>query len=72
VRAEPLGIAERICRRMVDRVRVADSALELGVDSSYAGAVNTVLVKKGVTVSELRPSSEARCSVQRPAGGGEE
>jgi hypothetical protein len=72
VRAEPLGMAERVCKRMVNQVRVADGALELGVDCVYAGAVNTGLVKKGITVSELRSSGGSRCGVERPARGGEE
>ncbi len=53
VRAEPLGLAERICRRMVGDVRVIDGALWLEADAGWSGAVNTVLVKKGVRVSEL-------------------
>ena len=43
VRAEPLG------------VRVADGALWLEADPAWSGALNTVLVKKGVRVSELGP-----------------
>ena len=54
VRAEPLVQAEEISRRMVDAVRVEDRALLLGANPDWAGAINTVLVKKGVTVSELR------------------
>ena len=54
VSAEPLGLAEDISQRMVDVVRVADSALLLDADFEWAGAVNMVLVKKGVRVSELR------------------
>jgi hypothetical protein len=54
VRAEPLWQAERLCRRLVGGVRQVGGALELAADPSWAGAVNTVLVKKGVTVSELR------------------
>jgi hypothetical protein len=53
VRAQPLGAAEEICRRMVE-VRVVDGALEVAADPAWAGAINTVLVKKGVRVSELR------------------
>ena len=56
VRAEPLGWAEELCKRMVAVVRPADQALELAADPAWAGAINTVLVKKGVTVSELRPA----------------
>ena len=55
VRAEPLGLAERLCRRLVREVRVVDGALWLGADAGWSGAVNTVLVKKGVRVSELWP-----------------
>jgi len=55
VRAEPLGLAERICRRMVGEVRVLDGALWLDADPAWSGALNIVLVKKGVRVSELWP-----------------
>jgi hypothetical protein len=54
VRAEPLGQAEEISQRMVDVVRVVNGALLLDADLAWAGAINTVLVKKGVRVSELR------------------
>ena len=53
VRAEPLGLAERVCRRLVGNVRITDDALWLDADPAWSGAVNTVLVKKGVRVSEL-------------------
>ena len=52
--AQPLRAAAEICRRLVDRVRVADGALLLAADPAWAGAINTVLVKKGVRVNELR------------------
>ena len=54
VRAEPLGLAEDVCRRMVDVVRVVDGALLLEANPVWAGAINTVLVTKGVRVNELR------------------
>jgi hypothetical protein len=57
VRAQPLGAAEEISRRMVD-VRVVDGALLLDADPAWAGAINTVLIKKGVRVNELRPVSD--------------
>ena len=38
---------------MVD-VRIVDDALLLTADPAWAGAINTVLVKKGVRVDELR------------------
>ena len=53
VRAEPLGLAERVCRRLVGNVRITDDALWLDADPAWSGALNTVLVKKGVRVSEL-------------------
>ncbi len=53
VRAEPIGLAEHICERMVTEVRVMDSVLWLNAEPAAAGAINTVLVKKGVRVSEL-------------------
>src|SRR5215211_388614 len=49
VRAEPLRLAE-----MVAVVRVVDGTLLLDADPAWAGAINTVLVKKGARVSELR------------------
>jgi hypothetical protein len=52
--ARPLSLAEKVCRRLVDSVRITDGALMLDADPGWAGAINTVLVKKGVRVSELR------------------
>ena len=54
VGARPLNLAEMVCRRLVEGVRVVDGALLLDADPAWAGAINTVLVKKGVRVSELR------------------
>ena len=59
VRAEPLGLAEQISQRMVDVVRTEDGALLLEVEPEWAGAINTVLVAKGVRVKELRKQSTA-------------
>ena len=53
VRAEPLEWAEEISHRMVDVERTEDDALLLDVDPAGAGAINMVLVSKGVKVSEL-------------------
>ena len=53
VRAGPIGLAERICERLVTDMRVMDGVLWLGFEPAWVGAVNTVLVKKGVRVSEL-------------------
>jgi hypothetical protein len=57
VRAEPLELAEDISHRMVDVMRLGDGALLLDADPAWAGAINAVLVKKGVRVSELTTSS---------------
>ena len=54
VRAEPLGPARRLCLRMVGEVHEADGALLLDADPAWAAAINTVLVKKGMRISELR------------------
>ena len=54
VGVRPLRLAETVCRRLVEEVRVVDGALLLDADPAWAGAINTVLVKKGVRVSELR------------------
>jgi uncharacterized lipoprotein YmbA len=59
VRAEPLRLAEEISQRMVDVVRTEDGALLLDADPEWAGALNTVLVAKGVRVNELRKESMA-------------
>jgi hypothetical protein len=50
VKAEPLEIADELCNRMVD-VRVVDGALWLDADPTWAEAINTILVEKGVRVS---------------------
>ncbi len=56
--AHSLEQAERISRSMVE-VRVVDGALLLDADPAWAGAINTVLVKQGVRVSELcRPQKD--------------
>ena len=67
VRAEPLGLAEEVSRRMVDVVRPADNALLLDADLAWAGAINKVLVEKGVTVSERRHLSRPQQASNRPA-----
>jgi hypothetical protein len=59
VRAEPLEWAEEISQRMVDVVRVEDGALLLEAAPEWAGAINTVLVAKGVRVNELRKETTA-------------
>jgi hypothetical protein len=59
VRAEPLEWAEEISHRMVDVVRVENGALLLEVDPKWAGAINTVLVSKGVRVNGLRKQTKA-------------
>jgi hypothetical protein len=50
--ARPLRLADMVCRRLVEGVWIVDGAHLL--DADPAGAINTVLVKKGVRVSELR------------------
>ena len=67
VMAEPLGLAEEVCRRMVDVVRVMDGALLLYAELAWAGAINTVLVKKGARVSELRQLRRPLQTGCRPA-----
>jgi len=52
VRAEPLELAQEVCNRMVE-ARVEDGALLLDADPTLSGAINTVLIDKGVRVSEL-------------------
>ena len=67
VRAEPLELAEEVSRRMVDVVRVEDGALLLDADTARARAINTVLVEKGVRVSELRHLRRPQQTGYRPA-----
>ena len=57
VRAEPLEWAEEISQRMVNVERIMDGALLLEADPAWAGAINTVLITKGVRVNELARSS---------------
>ncbi len=59
VRAEPLQWAEQISQRMVEVVRVEDGALLLEAAPELAGAINTVLVSKGVRVDEIRKQTWA-------------
>jgi hypothetical protein len=57
VRAEPLEWAEEVSHRMVHVERTMDGALFLEAEPTWAGAINSVLVSKGVRVSELARSS---------------
>jgi hypothetical protein len=57
VRAEPLERAEEVSHSMVEVERPEDGALLLDVDPAWAGAINAVLVSKGVRVYELMASS---------------
>jgi hypothetical protein len=59
LRAEPLEWAEEISQRMVDVVRLEDGALLLEADPKWAGAINAVLVEKGVRVKEIRKQTTA-------------
>lgn len=54
VRAEPPGQAVSLCRRIVGGAWMVDGLVLLEADPAWAGAINTVLVKKGIRVSELR------------------
>ena len=56
--ARPLKLAEMICSGLVNEVRVVDGTLLLDADPTWAGAINTVLVKRGVRVSELRRAED--------------
>jgi len=56
VRVESLQRAKEVCEMMIGGVRVIEGALQLDVDPAYAGAIKTVLAKKGMRVSELCPS----------------
>ena len=58
IEAQPLRMAEGICRTLIGGVRIADGALLVAADPAWAGAINTLLVKKGVRVNELRRLGE--------------
>jgi hypothetical protein len=58
VGARPPDLAEMVCRRIVDGVRSVDGSILLDADPAWAGAINTVLVKRGVRVSEARRRRE--------------
>jgi hypothetical protein len=53
LRAEPMRLAEELCRRMVEG-RLVDGTLLLDAVPAWTAAIKKVLVKKGVRVSELR------------------
>ena len=70
IAAEPIALAERICKTLVDEVSTTtDGTLLLDTNPAFAGAINTVLVMKGATVSELhrvtrwRPHRTRRVSI---------
>ena len=67
VKAEPLRLAVEIARKMVNVVQVVDCTLLLHADPAWAGALNTVMVKKGVRVSELRPVRQPQQTGQQLA-----
>jgi hypothetical protein len=71
VRAESLGLVERMCRRMVDVVRVGDHSPLLAANAAWTPTMNTVLVKKYLTLTEFRRGGPDQCRLQRPKGGGE-
>lgn len=58
--ARPLSQAERVCRRLIEGVRVVDGTLVLDADPTWAGAINTVLVKSGVKVNGLRHTNDGQ------------
>lgn len=62
IRVEPLQRAKEVLEMMVEGVRVIEGALQLDAGPSYAGAIETVLVEKGMRVSEFSPSGGLRCT----------
>jgi hypothetical protein len=56
VSAEPLEQAQRICKNLVEGVRVVEGALLVEADQAWAKAINAVLIERRVRVSELYPS----------------
>ncbi len=67
VRAEPMGLAKELSRRMVD-VRVVDDALLLDADPTWAGAINTVLATKGVRGERAAPRKVRAATRPREVG----
>src|SRR5215217_7210991 len=67
VRAEPLEWAEEISQRMLDEVRIVDGALLLDADPTWDGAINTMLVMKGVRVNGQKRLTLAKADVQQGA-----
>ena len=53
----PLEWAEEVSQRMVHVEHTMDGGLFLEAEPTWAGAINMVLVSKGVRVSELARSS---------------
>ncbi len=53
VRAEPLEWAEDTLQQDGGEARVVDDALLLDADPTWAEAINSVLVEKGVRVSSV-------------------
>jgi hypothetical protein len=66
LRAEPMKLAEELSRRMVE-VRVVDDALLLEADPAWAKAIYTVMVERGVRVSELRRVERSSATPLTPA-----
>jgi hypothetical protein len=63
VRAEPQGLAERLCHRMIREERITGGALLLDAEPAWTGAINTVLVENGVRVGVQvsEPVRRSRC-----------
>ena len=59
VRAKPLGQAEELGTRLVEEVQLVDDALVLAADAAWSELSTTVLVKKGVTVDDLRSAASS-------------
>jgi hypothetical protein len=59
VKAELLGQAKSLSRRRVEGLQLVHGALLLDADPVWTGATNTILVKEGMTISELRRAAGA-------------
>jgi hypothetical protein len=64
VSARPLGLTQPLCEKLLKPVRVVDGAPVLAANPAWAGAIDTVLVKKGVKVSELRRAGRSLGSLR--------
>ena len=72
IRAEPIGLAQQLCCRLIEGARITDGALLLAVDPAWAGAISTDSIVNVVRVNDPHTISavlaaDAHGSRPRPA-----